>query len=76
MRIFSISLALLALLIGVSSCIEHEVVPPPTNTVNLDCDFTGYVSGTQVEFTQNIDSYLGNTSYETFVQPSPLPSSF
>ena len=74
MRIFSISLAFLALLMGVSSCIEHEVVPPPTNTVNLDCDFTGYVSGTQVEFTQNIDSYLGNTSSETFVQPSQLPS--
>ncbi len=74
MRIFYISFALLALLVGVSSCIEHEVVPPPTNTVNLDCNFTGYVSGTQVEFTQNINSYLGNTSSESFVQPSPLPS--
>ena len=74
MKIFSISLSLLIVLFSVSSCIEHEVVQPPTNTVNLDGSFTGYVNGTQVEFTQNVNSYLGNTSSESFVQPSPLPS--
>lgn len=74
MKVFSFTLILGMSILGLSSCIEHEIVPPPTNTVNLDCNFTGYVSGTQVEFTQNVDSYLGNTSYETFVQPSPLPS--
>jgi hypothetical protein len=74
MKVFSISIILLSLVLGLGSCIEHEVVPPPTNTVNLDCNFSGYISGTQVEFTQNVNSYLGNVSQETFVQPSPLPS--
>jgi len=74
MKIFSLSLSLLIVLFSVSSCIDHEIVPPPINTVNLDGSFTGYVNGTQVEFTQNVNSYLGNTSSESFVQPSPLPS--
>jgi hypothetical protein len=74
MKIFSLSLSLLIVLFSVSSCIDHEVVPPPINTVNLDGSFTGYLNGTQVEFTQNVNSYLGNTSSESFVQPSPLPS--
>jgi len=64
----------LLILVTVPSCIKHEVVPPPVNTVNLDANFTGYISGTQVEFTQNVSGYLGNTSHDTYVQPSPNPS--
>lgn len=74
MKVFYASIFVTVLVLGFSSCIEHEIVPPPTNTVNLDCNFSGYISGTQVEFTQNVNSYLGNTSSETFIQPSPLPS--
>ena len=74
MRVFVSALMIALVLMIVPSCIEHEVVPPPINTVNLDANFTGYVSGTQVEFTQNVEGYLGNTSTETFVQPSPAPS--
>ncbi|MFM7663001.1 MAG: hypothetical protein ACKO68_00570, partial [Bacteroidota bacterium] len=66
MRVFVSALMTALVLMIVPSCIEHEVVPPPINTVNLDANFTGYVSGTQVEFTQNVNSYLGNTSSETF----------
>lgn len=62
------------LIAAASSCIEHEIVPPPTSTVKLDCNFTGYVNGTQVEFTQNVNNYQGNTGYETYIAPSPLPS--
>lgn len=53
MRVFVSALMIALVLMIVPSCIEHEVVPPPINTVNLDANFTGYVSGTQVEFTQN-----------------------
>ncbi len=74
MRFFVLSFAFVVSLLGLNSCIKHEVIPPPNNTVNLDCNFTGYINGTQVEFTQNVNNYLGNTGQETFVQPSPLPS--
>ena len=40
-----------------TSCIEHEVIPPPVNTVDLNCYFVGFVNGTQVEFTQNVQGY-------------------
>ena len=40
-----------------TSCIEHEVIPPPVNTVDLNCHFVGFVNGTQVEFTQNVQGY-------------------
>jgi len=40
-----------------SSCIKHEVIPPPTSTVDLNCNFVGYVNGTQTELTQNVLGY-------------------
>ena len=60
MRILISFLSVLVLLVSVSSCIEHEVIPPPSSTVNLTCTFNGYVNGTQVELTQNVNSYLGH----------------
>jgi len=72
-RIASI-LGAVALLISVSSCIEHEVIPPPVNTVDLNCSFSGYVQGTQVEFTQNVNGYKGYTGLDEYIAPSPLPS--
>ena len=72
-RIASI-LGAVALLISVSSCIEHEVIPPPVNTVDLNASFSGYVQGTQVEFTQNVNDYKGYTGLDEYIAPSPLPS--
>ena len=40
-----------------SACIDHEVIPAPENTVDLNSAFVGYVNGTQVEFTQNVNGY-------------------
>lgn len=62
------------LLVIATSCIEHEVIPPPVSTVNLNCSFSGYVNGTQIELTQNVNGYLGNTQNIIDVNPSPNPS--
>ena len=40
-----------------SACIEHEVIPAPETTVDLNAAFIGFVNGTQVEFTQNVNGY-------------------
>ena len=61
-------------LLAFSSCIEHEVVPPPTNSVNLNANFSGYINGTQVEYTQNVEGYKGYTGSDTYISPSPQPS--
>ncbi len=57
-----------------TSCIEHEVIPPPVNTVDLNCYFVGFVNGTQVEFTQNVQGYGANVVNYEDINPSPTLS--
>lgn len=68
------SLSIAFFLLIASSCIEHEVIPPPSSTVDLNCTFSGYVNGTQIELTQNVSGYLGNTNNVIDINPSPNPS--
>ena len=57
-----------------TSCIEHEVIPPPVNTVDLNCYFVGFVNGTQVEFTQNVQGYGADVVNYQDINPSPALS--
>jgi hypothetical protein len=66
---FLLSIALLF-----SACIEHEVIPPPVNTVDLNSAFIGFVNGTQVEFTQNVNGYGAIAMNSEDINPSPTPS--
>lgn len=74
MKILSVYFSLLLVFLSVSSCIEHEVIPPPTNTLDLDATFVGYVNGTQVEFTQNVLNYKGYSDKKVAIYSSPLLS--
>ena len=74
MKIISVYFSLLFVLLSVSSCIEHEVIPPPTNTLDLNATFVGYVNGTQVEFTQNVLNYKGYSDKKTAIYASPALS--
>ncbi|MEY3741854.1 MAG: hypothetical protein EB003_00325 [Flavobacteriia bacterium] len=66
-------LATLLLLIS-SACIEHEVIPPPNNKVDLNASFVGYINGTQVELTQNVNNYLGFALDTQIVNVAPVMS--
>ena len=66
-------LATLILLIS-SACIEHEIIPPPTNKVDLNASFIGYISGTKVELTQNVNNYLGFALDTQIVNVAPIMS--
>lgn len=66
-------LATLLLLIS-SACIEHEIIPPPSNKVDLNSSFVGYVNGTQVELTQNVNNYLGFALDSQIVNVAPILS--
>jgi len=66
-------LATLLLLIS-SACIEHEIIPPPVNKVDLNASFVGYVNGTQVELTQNVNNYLGFALDTQIVNVAPILS--
>jgi hypothetical protein len=66
-------LATLLLLIS-SACIEHEVIPPPANKVDLNASFIGNINGTQVELTQNVNNYLGFALDSQIVNVAPVTS--
>lgn len=74
MRIINIVTVLSFLALAVTSCIKHEVIPPPTNTIPLKASFVGFVNGTQIEFTQNVLGYRGFAGKTSFINPSPTPS--
>lgn len=62
------------LLLSSTACIEHEVIPPPSNKVDLNASFIGYINGTQVELTQNVSNYLGFSLDTQIVNVAPVLS--
>ena len=59
------------LLIGIttfvlSSCIEHEVIPPPEPTVELNAHFYGEFNTAPVELTENVLGYANNCTDSLF----------
>jgi len=65
---------LLSLGLIFSACIEHEVIPKPETSVDLNCAFIGFVNGTQVQFTQNVNGYGAVAMNAEDINPSPTPS--
>lgn len=63
-------IALLGFGFILSSCIKHEVIPPPTPTADLDAHFSGTINNTYTEFTENVLGYE-NTSYKVKVIQPP-----
>ena len=52
-----------------SSCVKHEIIPAPVPKVDLTCHFEGVVSGTDIEFTQNVSGYFLETDKSKLVVP-------
>lgn len=56
---------------GLQSCIDHEVIPAPTPTVELKCHFLGTINNTDIEFTQNVNGYFCDPNKAKYILPSP-----
>lgn len=67
--------AAMMIILGMSSCIDHEVIPAPEPSVDLFCQFTGTINSTNVTFTQNIDGYALTTTKAKILLPPPSLSS-
>ncbi|MFN5784472.1 MAG: hypothetical protein ACK457_00800, partial [Flavobacteriia bacterium] len=65
----------LASLLGLSSCIDHEVIPAPVPMVELNCHFYGVINGTPLELTENVLGYTGQADKNLILLPSPSYSS-
>ncbi|MAO32906.1 MAG: hypothetical protein CL824_05300, partial [Crocinitomicaceae bacterium] len=73
--VFSIT----SLLMMSVSCVEHEVVPPPNNDIDLNAHFQAYIGtagggANQVEMTQNVSGYTGSASNTSIINASPIAS--
>jgi hypothetical protein len=76
MKNFKITVAaVLASVLGLSSCIEHEVIPAPVPMVDLNCNFYGIVNGSPLELTENVLGYTGVADKNLILLPSPSYSS-
>jgi hypothetical protein len=69
-----ISFSVLITVFIFSSCIKHEVIPPPTSTVDLNCNFVGYVNGTQTELTQNVIGYNAFPTNDKYIYAGTILS--
>jgi hypothetical protein len=59
---------------ALASCVKHEVIPAPEPKVELVCNFTGTINGTDVEWTQNVDGVYLESSKSKIVPPTGLSS--
>ena len=66
---------IVALTLGLGSCIEHEVIPAPEPTVDLSCHFQGVINGTNAEFTENVLGYSCTSTKAKIILPAPSFSS-
>lgn len=58
-----------------SACIKHEVIPPPTPTVDLEAHFIGDIQGTPLELTENVNGYSLESTQTKVLTPAPDLSS-
>ena len=76
MKLFFLLTLIVGFGLGLPSCIKHEVIPPPTSAVDLNCYFIGYINGTQTEYTQNVIGYNCFNSNQVYNNPSPTLSNY
>jgi hypothetical protein len=65
----------IALSLGLSSCIEHEVIPAPEPVVDKYCHFEGLINGINTEFTENVNGYYCSGTKAKYILPAPAFSS-
>lgn len=76
MKKFRVGISVLVLVMLVfSSCIKHEVIPPPVPKVDLYSHFIGTINGTGLELTENVNGFYCKTSQAKKLVPSPALSS-
>ena len=57
------------------SCIDHEIIPAPVPTVDLNSHFSATVNGASVEFTENVLDYTNSSEKAKIILPPPNFSS-
>lgn len=53
------------------SCVEHEVIPPPKEEVELNSSFSAMLGGAEYELIQDVDGYYCDPSQAKEILPTP-----
>lgn len=59
----------------ISSCVKHEVIPKPDNSITLPVSFTGKINGANYEIIEDIDGFYCKPSQTKTIVSSPNSSS-
>lgn len=54
-----------------TSCIKHEVIPPPVPMVDLEAYFIGTIDGATIELTENVLGYTNSSEKSKIILPPP-----
>ncbi len=67
---------LITIIIGfsITSCIEHEVIPPPKVKVDLDCSFVGTLQGSNYTLVAGVGGFFCDATRAKEILPNPQPS--
>src|SRR5690554_7078356 len=57
-----------------TSCIKHEVIPPPTPEVDLPASFTASLQGSSYEIIKDVNGYYCDATQAKEILPTPQPS--
>tara|TARA_R100000951_G_C2604075_1_gene169069 strand:- start:372 stop:992 length:621 start_codon:yes stop_codon:yes gene_type:complete len=65
------TLSVLLLATVLFSCIEHEVIPPPKEEVELNSSFSATLEGSQYELIQDVNGYYCDATQAKEILPTP-----
>lgn len=73
MRLFAATVLFSSILI-MSSCIEHEVIPPPKPVVELESSFQATIEGVNYSLFENVNGTFSESTKAKEILPTPQPS--
>lgn len=72
LRLFTLSIIVI---LSFSSCIEHEVIPPPKQEVELSATFIGDIDGITIEYVENVNGMYSESTVAKEILTNQQPSS-
>lgn len=71
-KVFAVAILAISTLF---SCVDHEVVPSPSSTLELPFTFIADIDGTTIEYVKNVDGMYSQGTIAKEILPNPDPSS-
>lgn len=74
MKYFKLTASFLLVAVVFFSCNKHEVIPAPVPKADLETHFFGTIGGSDVELTENVNGYSGNSAADFIISAGGIDS--